>query len=171
MRNNKGQLLIESIIAISLIVIGLLGIFSLLSQSLGLRRVVSERYIATYLAAEGIEVVKNMIDTNYVATNGAGPWNTGLNTPGDYEVQYNSDSLLPDQDRNFNYDPTNGIYSYEPGGNPTAFKRKITISYPGCPAPNCENHMQVNSLVTWVTRGGGVFDVNLEDHFYDWFSS
>ena len=60
----KGYVLVESVVAMTIVVVGLLGIFSLLSQSLSLNRVVGDRYVGTYLAAEGIEVVKNIIDNN-----------------------------------------------------------------------------------------------------------
>jgi len=55
MRRNNGQLIIEMIVAVSLLMIGLLGIFAVLSQSLGLNRVAANQYIAAHLAAEGIE--------------------------------------------------------------------------------------------------------------------
>lgn len=159
MRNNKGQLLIESLIGISLIVVGLLGVFSLLSQSLGLRRVTSERYVATYLAAEGIEVVKSIIDTNYL--NPGMPWNQGVNSSGDYEVAYNSTSLQPFQNRTLYYHPESGLYDYNIG-NDTSFKRKISI------VPVSSEEVWVNSKINWITRGGGEFSIDLEDHFFDW---
>ena len=158
-KNNKGQLLIESLIGISLIVVGLLGVFSLLSQSLGLRRVASERYVATYLAAEGIEVVKNIIDTNYLNT--GTPWNQGISAGGDYEVEYNSASLQSFQNRSFYYHPESGLYDYN-AGNSTLFKRKISI------VPISSEEARVNSRVDWVTRGGGEFSVDFEDHFFNW---
>lgn len=157
-KNNKGQLLIESLIGISLIVVGLLGVFSLLSQSLGLRRVASERYIATYLAAEGIEVVKNIIDTNHL---NSVPWNQGVNTNGDYEVEYNSAFLQPFQNRAFYYHPENGLYDYN-AGNVTLFKRKISI------VSISSEEVRVNSKIDWITRGGGEFSIDLEDHFFNW---
>ncbi|MBI2506531.1 MAG: hypothetical protein HYW00_00070, partial [Candidatus Colwellbacteria bacterium] len=43
-------------IAMSVMSVGLLSVFAVLSQSLGLNRVVAEQYIASNLAAEGIEV-------------------------------------------------------------------------------------------------------------------
>lgn len=157
----KGQLLIESIIAISMITVGLLGIFSLLSQSLGLRRVVSERYTATYLAAEAVEIVKNTIDTNYIEKL---PWNQNLSTSGDYELDYNDQPPFSVYlGKLLKYDSGTGIYSYN-FGDETQFKRKVTIGYPDGNA----NRMRVNVLVEWTTRGEGKFSINVEDHFYNW---
>ena len=165
----RGQLLIEALIAISLIVIGLLGIFALLSQSLGLRRVVSEQYVATYLASEGVEVIKNMIDSNHVKIlqGQAIAWNAGL-TPANnstYEIDHNDTILQADTDRLLKYNPVTGLYGYTSGEN-SIFERQITLN---CSSP-C-NEITVNSRVSWITRGGGSFSVDVEDHFYDWVSS
>ena len=92
--SRTGQILIEAIIALSALTIGFLGILALLSSSLSLNRVISDNYTATYLAAEGIEVVKNAIDRNYILQAGGSlvPWNNNL-SEGTYEVEY--DSLAP----------------------------------------------------------------------------
>lgn len=162
-RNNRdGQLLVESLIAISLLVVGFLGIFSLLSRSISLSRVAADNYTATYLAAEGIEVARNIADAN--ALRPGTPWNSGFD-PGDHEVEYNSISLNPNQDRFLLFDPGNNTYSYS-GTSNTNFKRVIKISWVGSPV----YEIQVNSIVSWTTLGGGSFKVNLEDHFLNWRS-
>ena len=46
-------MLIESVVAISLVVIGLLGILTLLSNSIAFNRNAANKLTATYLAAEG----------------------------------------------------------------------------------------------------------------------
>ena len=95
--NNKGQVLLESVVAITVSVFGLLGMFSLLARSVSLSKTITDRYIASHLAAEGIEVIKNMIDTNVLS---AMPWNRGL-SPGAYEVDYGDTSLHADNNRQF----------------------------------------------------------------------
>ena len=42
---------------------------SLLSNSIALNRVVNDQFIANYLAMEGIEVVKNIVDGNIIQGN------------------------------------------------------------------------------------------------------
>lgn len=152
----RGQLLIEAGVAISILVIGLLGILSLLSRSLSLNNVVSSRYIASNLAVEGIEVVKNLIDANVIQFN---PWNENINT-GSYEVAFDSLSLNSNQDRFLLFDPTGNNYNYQTG-QPTAFKRIIQITNIG------SDEIRVNSAVNWRIRGGS-YSINLEDHFFDW---
>ena len=152
-----GQVLVEAIVAISILVIGLLGIFSLLSRSLSLNRVIADQSAATYLAAEGIELVKNLVDANAIQRR---PWNLGIN-PGDYEMDFNDSALAANQNRKLNFDSESGQFSYDSGA-PTAFQRLIVISQPS------PDELKINSLVNWITRGGGQFEVNLEDHFFNW---
>lgn len=158
--NKSGQLLLEAMIAISVMVIGLLGIFSLMSQSLGLYRIVYEGYVAANLAAEGVEVVKNLIDTN-VMTGGV-PWNRGLARDGNFGIQYNSAALDPTlANKNLLYDEVTGTYNYTIG-TATGFKRTVRITNIS------SDQIQVNSIVEWKGRGGVDLDINLEDHFYNW---
>ncbi len=154
----RGEALIEALIAITIIVVGLLGAYSLLSSSLSLTRVVSDRYIAANLASEGIEVVKNLIDFNVLNNK---PWNQNLASAGDFEVVYNSISLPPFLGKVLFHNAETGLYSYDASGVPTRFIRKIVIG------PKGANEIQVNSKVSWVSRGGASFEINLEDHFFN----
>ena len=157
-REKRGEALIEALIAITIIVVGLLGMYSLLSRSLSLTRVVTDRYVAANLASEGIEVVKNIIDTNDVELK---PWNQNLSSKGDYEVAYNSVELGPFLGRNLFYNLATGLYSYDVLGTRTNFVRKIILE------PINSEEIKVNSIVSWLSRGGAVFEINLEDHFFN----
>jgi len=55
-------------IALSILVFSFLGLWGLLARSYAITRIVSDDYIGTYLAAEGIEIVKNLIDYNVNGT-------------------------------------------------------------------------------------------------------
>ncbi len=159
LESRSGQLLVESLIAVSLLVIGLFGIFSLLSRSLSLNRLAADSYVATYLAAEGIEVARNILDANAIQKKA---WNDGFSN-GDYEVEYNSVSLTPNQDRFLAFSPTTDLYSYS-GNLKTRFKRVVRIFLVS------SNEIRVNSIVNWTTLGSGSYQVNLEDHFMNWRS-
>jgi len=165
---SRGQMLIEAIVAITVLSIGLLGVVSLLSNSLGLNRVISENYTATYLAAEGIEVVKNAIDHNAIlrAQDPAVPWNQNL-SPGAYEVEYGSRAPFPaDQNRFLCFDGETKFYSYGacggPGAAQTKFTRLVTILWPS------PDEIKVTSMVSWKARGGADSNVAVEDHFMNW---
>jgi len=152
-------------VALTAITVGLLGVFSLIARSMAVNRLVSERHIATYLAAEGVELIKNLIDKNYIQLI---EWNEGLSVEGDYEIDYKFDGTtsLPSFANNpLRYDDTSGFYSYD-SGSTTKYKRKIIISYP---ANSNWNQMKVNSIVTWEGKGDvGARTVNLEDRFFNW---
>ena len=154
----SGQLIIEAMIGIGIAVVGLLGILTLLSRSISVNRVVGDQFIGNYLAAEGLEVVRNLIDANIIQNR---PWNQGFNTVGSFEVNYQSLSLEPSQNRQLLFDSTNNRYNYQ-NGTPTPFKRTINI------VPIGSEEIKVNSIVAWTTRGSGQFEVNLEDHFLNW---
>jgi type II secretory pathway pseudopilin PulG len=157
LKAKRGQLLIESMIGISIAIVGILGILALLSKSASLNQVVSNQFIGNYLAAEGIEIVKNLIDANIIQGK---PWNQGFQTAS-FEADYTSLSLAPNQNRPLLFDSANNLYSYQSGA-PALFTRTINIELVG------SEEIKVNSVVKWRTRGGGQFEVNLEDHFFNW---
>jgi len=155
--NRGGQVLIEVLVAVSVLTAGFLGVMTLLSRALSLNRVVADNYVGTYLAAEGVEIAKNILDANLLQGR---PWNDGF-ADGTYEIDYASDRLETNRNRTLAFDPAEGLYSYV-GSNPTSFRRVVGVSLLG------QNQVQVNSEVTWITRGGGTFTANVEDRFFNW---
>jgi hypothetical protein len=159
MKNNKktsGQLLIESLIGVSIVVVGLLGIVGLVSRSLSLNRVVSDQFTASYLSLEGIEIARNLLDSNVIK---GVPWNSGFGDNGSYEVDYNGESLSSSGNRYLRFDERTGLYSYD-SGEESPFKRTIKIVNNG-------DEVAVNSIVTWESRGGE-YEIDNEHHFYNW---
>jgi hypothetical protein len=159
-KNKKGSFLIESIVSVSLVVIGLLGILALVTKSISLNNNVHGRFIAASLAAEGIEVVKNIIDTNIAQ---GFEWDRGINN-GNYSVDYNSAILGEIQPNGCGeylcFDSNSKVYSHSGGGNPSVFKRSVRV------AKN-SNEIQVNSIVSWLVKGA-LSTINVEDRFYNW---
>ncbi len=154
--SDSGQIIIESMIAITVVTVGLLGMFALLSRSLSLTRIVADQYVGANLASEGIELVKNIVDRNTIQFR---PWNENA-SPGDYEIDYNDASLSAYSGRPLSID-TDGKYGYD-AGKSTPFVRHITISWPS------PDEIKVVSRVDWTTRGGATFDATVEDSFYNW---
>jgi len=156
-RLNTGFVMVEAIVALSVLTIGFLGISTILSSSLGLNQVLINKHIATSLAAEGVELTKNIIDTNYLNNR---PWNTGLTADGNYEMDYD-DNALSSTDSFIKFDSASGFYSYN-SGLLTPFKRTINIR-------NIDpNKIEVTSTVTWKDRNNINFDVKIVDRFYNW---
>jgi len=168
----RGQTIVEAMVAVSLLIIGFLGIISLINRSIGLNRVVADNYTATYLAAEGIEVVKSLVDSNFIQGT---PWFTGFESctgSCEWEVQYDTSwedaSTRPVNysGRFLNYETTSALYSYSPFGEPTPFRRRVMVVLGG--AGN--NEITVRSFVEWRSRGGSLSSIELEDHFYNWYA-
>ena len=177
-KKNKGQIMIESLVGITIATVALLGVLALLSQAIGINKDVASEFIATYLAAEGIEITKNIIDTNCARDRA---WNTGIRR-GSYEFEYDTIATPGGQlpgflrisvdpnARSINplfYDSVSGLYSYDPGGTPTPFKRTIQIREDPS-GLGADVELGIVSVVEWTVRGGGTEEVLMEAHFFDW---
>lgn len=146
--------LLEVIVAIFVIIIGITGALSLINYTISGVLVGKSQIIAVNLAQEGLEIVRNIRDSNWIQNIA---WNIGLAT-GEYQAQYNSDDLLSLAGNPVIKINSNGFYQYDVGTN-THFHRKITIT--------SANEIKVISEVTWSERGRS-FSVSAEDRLYDW---
>lgn len=192
--SRKGQSIVEALIALSILTIGLLGVLGLLSHSLYLQRETADQAKATYLASEGIEVAKNLIDHNvYIAVSqesqgvkeSAG-WNGGVA---------------------WNDHPNSDCFNFGTGGAQYYYLDFQTYSCPvqaGSSAPRTlyiapdaqgvdhyyatdvagavasdfkrvveisrptANKMLVQSTVTWSAGNLPTQSITLEDTFYNW---
>ena len=156
-------------VAIRILTTGFLGIVALLSKSFFLSRVVADETTATYLASEGMEITKNIIDHD-VYTGLANPpptqWGKCCNS-NTYRVDYTSKTLTNynnpiSNPRYLRLDQANHDYNYIGSSVLTPFNRWVVIHNPG------PDEIQVNVIVQWST---GLFtsqNIDLEDHFYNW---
>ena len=179
LKNKEGQLLVEAMVALAVMVVGLLGALTLLINSISYNRFVTEQYIGTYLASEGIEAIKHRFDENIVNNR---VFYDGL-APGSYEVRYTpnpstynifkiADLTNPITKSNsfFNFNENAGIYNYEVGGRVTPFKRTIVIKNitKVVNGNNCLIGLQVTSYSNWVFKGVINREIQLEDQFFNW---
>lgn len=162
-------------IAMTVLVVGFLSITSLLSRSLGLNRVIANNYTATYLAAEGVEIVKNILDGNVKQV--AQTWNEGFPcAPGNpciarrYSVDYMTtgpmDKVHYIQGQKLSLDQNN-LYNYL-NGSQTPFERTVEIT--PIPIGHDTDEYEVRSTVDWISRGGN-FTATVVDYFYNWRQS
>jgi prepilin-type N-terminal cleavage/methylation domain-containing protein len=177
--NKRGFTLIEVITAVAVISIGIVGILKLIPNIVSGVTINASRMTAAYLAQEGLEIVRNVRDTNWVEIykNGSGSWKEGLNgcpTSQGCEVDYYCTTVLdpttssPSGHNCFgqygsgNYlklDSTN-FYSYAAGGSNTKFKRKITIEEKG-------TYFIVTVYVYWNEKGTS-YQFSAQDRLYQW---
>ncbi len=164
--SSRGFTLIELVATIFIVSIAVIGIFNALSVVIILTADASDRLTATYLSQEGMEIVRNIRDANWLNMNesyingGTYSWVDGLTQEGvtsyapdcastaceaDYTSEYlnsteNYLSLNPD-----------GFYSYNlENGTPTKFKRKIKVEPIVDVDDNADYHiLKVTSQVSW----------------------
>lgn len=166
--NNQGQILVESIVAVSIGVLAITGVLSLLTSSLGVNRDVAQRLTATYLASEGVEITKSLIDKNYVRGEA---WNAGL-SDGSYEFVYNvSDGASSkiggeESTRKLYFNLSNGVYNYDNSEVETNFIRTVKLANVSIGSEIAR--IEVSSNVKWIERGGSNKEITIEDHFYRW---
>jgi type II secretory pathway pseudopilin PulG len=154
----NGFTLMEIIVVMGVIISVLTSALVLITLTVNSTKSSRLRIIAISLSQEGLEIVRNIRDNNWL--NGrrtALNWRQGLD-PGDYRVQYNSSGLL-----NFSATPlmtNNGFYQYDAGSS-TLFYRRITIEHIG------NNQIRVISVVTWNDRGRNQA-ISAETRLYNW---
>jgi hypothetical protein len=167
--SRNGQSLIEVIVAITALTVSFLGISALLSQSLALNRVTTNELTATYLASEGIEVTKNLIDHDvyaqgYTQATGWGtcfPMREDLDKIDDETDSCSAFTSFTGSGAPLLYDADTHLYGYEEG-TPTGFTREIKI------VPLSPYEIQVDAIVRWLGLGGGSQEIDLQDDFYAW---
>lgn len=178
-RDRKGQTIIEAMIALSILITGLLGIMALLGRSFFLNRVTADELTATYLAAEGIELAKNLIDHDVYSRLAQPPQGTGWGSVWNMSVG-ETDSFRLDSETctqaaacvalpfvsnmPLRYNTATHLYGYGGPGKPSAFTREIRVSVLNI------SELVVHSIVTWDSGPITSRSLDLEDHFYNWRS-
>lgn len=148
----------EIIIVMGVVISVLTSALVLITMTVNSTRASRSRIIAIGLSQEGLEIVRNIRDNNWLAgRRTALNWRQGMD-PGNYRVQYDSSGLLV-----FSTTPlriNNGFHQYASGDN-TLFYRKITIEHIG------DNQMRIISEVTWIEQGRNRA-VSAETRLYNW---
>jgi hypothetical protein len=162
---SKGFTIGEIVIGIALLSFGVVltyGSFTAISTS---TYNLSPKITATYLAQEGMEIIRNLRDNNFL--NGV-TWNTGLlnspcNTGCQLDYKTSATAQLAAYNDTFLGLNSDGFYSYDIGATQTIFKRKITITQ----VQSGANTIDVQSQVTWTYKGQ-VLSYTTEEHLYNW---
>ena len=153
-QTNKGFTLIEVLVATFMMTVGIGAALTLVNQTTAFTQVISSRLAAAYLAQEGLEIVKNIRDTNFLkihkGVEGVN-WNSGLTGCGGgcYNFDYRSQAL-PD-DTNCSGKTylivDSGFYKCSSAASPLRVQRKITITLVG------NDVLKVSVEVSWQERG------------------
>jgi len=160
---------LEVIIAVSVLTVAVGGTYALISQTLRAASLANSRLVAAHLAQEGVEIVRNFRDNNWLnqRINPGLSWKAGLGA-GEYEADYNDAALVSfvAEGRNLYIDGTDGFYTYlgSPGSGDTQtkFKRKITVVEVG------DDEIDVTVRIFWQERGGE-YTIEVAEELYNWY--
>jgi len=162
----KGFSLLETTIAVAILVAAIIGPMALSSQSIRSASVAKNTIMASNLAQEGLELVKN-IRFNNGLSDPKKDWMQGLATcgsangcfidPKDLDVGECSANCAP-----LKFDDALGLYNYDSGSN-TMFVRVIKTSNIG----SGKVEVKVSSSVRWSDKFGD-HDFTLSTSMLDW---
>ncbi|MDD5738754.1 MAG: prepilin-type N-terminal cleavage/methylation domain-containing protein [Candidatus Pacebacteria bacterium] len=149
--------LVEVFVAISVLSIGVVGSFGVLPVMIKNQAINTDTFIASRLANEGMELVRNLRDENWLKEQ---DWTAGLtNCPvgTGCEIDYNDPALSVNQNRFLKLD-SDSFYKYDSGVN-SKFKRKIITNKIDATTLN------VKVEISWSGKGSPLM---VEENFYDW---
>lgn len=156
----KGFTIVEMLVTIFFISVGITGVLIAIQQTMAYIDVLSLRLTAIYLAQEGIEIVRDIRDGNWLELVA---WDTDLGEE-DYEADYTmTDSLESWSDRYLRIN--GGFYNYS-SGTITPFKRKITIDKLDLDGDTFPDQMKVTVIVEWEAKGE--HQISAEEILYNW---
>ncbi len=161
-KNKNGFTLVEALVAVAIFSIGTTAAVVSVIQTIKLSERVKTQVVAANLAQEGIEIVRNIRDSNWKSSLS---WDTNLPS-GSGCVQYNRYALDPNCfggtvllkfDGNY--------YSHDGTGTDSIFTRQVSIAYFDDDFSGSAERMLVTSTVTCVT---GSCSITLQENLYNW---
>jgi prepilin-type N-terminal cleavage/methylation domain-containing protein len=164
-RAQKGFTLVETLVAISVLLLAIAAPLTLGSQGLTSSRIARDQVTATYLIQEAIEYARNTRDTNILSGNG---WLTGLDAcvTGSCRIDVPQDTVAACTGTCpvLNYNSVTGIYGYTSGSNWTAtkFRRTVTLQH-------TVNNVEAFIVVTVAWQDGLVSrTISADEYLLNW---
>ncbi|MBU4274232.1 prepilin-type N-terminal cleavage/methylation domain-containing protein [Patescibacteria group bacterium] len=161
-KKNKGFTMLEMIIATFILVVGIISVYSSFARITIATSIVSSKLTAAYLAQEGIEIIRNIRDTNWLKGFNQ---DNGLSTTCSLGCEADYTTKTVEQIAAYAGMPlcinTEGFYNHF-SGSQTIFKRKITITSP------VADVLLVSVLIEWEDRGTP-YNFTAEESLYDWY--
>ncbi|MFH0923395.1 MAG: hypothetical protein V1825_01545 [Candidatus Falkowbacteria bacterium] len=159
-KQKNGFSVLEVLIAVLIITMGMIGVLSLVLQNIQVQHINKNNLIASQLAQEGIELVRNIRDTNWLDGNA---YDYGIAGDGTYTIDYTFTAndlinVINDSGAKLNINSA-GFYTHS-AGSATAFYRLITVS-------DNTDYLEVECKVRWAERGR-IHDYVATTLLYDW---
>ena len=176
LHDSWGFTLVEAVVAVGVIAVGFTGALISLAQSSAQATNLRNRTVAYQLAGEGIELVRNIRDTNWLAGRG---WRTGLADTAAGVIDYNDPALVENiNNASWCLNYSGGFYTHfasSPYDCNTFFKRHIEISTASDdfspqlvpPASPPVEYLEIKSVVEWQEKDQ-TKNVTIVDELYDW---
>ena len=163
----EGFTLLETLIALSIVVIGALGVFALLNSILKTAQVNKELIVTINLAREGLEIVRSIRDSSSLGFTALTNGDWVVDSSDNYSISAAATSGYITQCSNCQLYITNGQYSHANlvGSQITSFKRLVNISDGSILAcgGTCEKIITAS-----VLRQGSGTPLELTVHLTDW---
>jgi type II secretion system protein I len=173
LRYSKGFTLIETLVALVIFATSITALISVTGSGVANTNYAKNKFIASYLAQEGVEMVRNIRDNNWLfggrtwadfvdPTNGVGHCLTNC------EIDSKTLAVTSCADQKgcqLYYDYSNqgdGFYTYS-GTTSSPFRRKIMVQN----GIDSINQAKVTTEVSW-TKGGATYTTTFSEYLFDW---
>ncbi|MCK5510222.1 hypothetical protein KAI65_01580 [Candidatus Parcubacteria bacterium] len=180
--NNKGFSILEASVVMGVVSIGILGVFSLILQNIQVQKVNKNILIASMLAQEGLELVRNIRDDNWIIA--GNDWDldiAGWNND-DFTIDYamiladaddgdNDNDITEEAGTALYKDGANNFYTHTAAGNTaTQFFRLIAADGidASIPVDGVIDYYKVKSHVQWKDNKGVLKNYIAETYLYNW---
>jgi len=155
--SRRGFTIVEIITVLFIVSVGLVGVLSLIIKNIQSQNYNKNSLIAYQLAQEGIELVREVRDTNWKLLQS---FNYNL-ADGTYYLDYLDIVPVASAAPEPLYLSGTGYYSHDPSGTASGFNRLVTIETIDA------SSIRVTSSVSWQIRNQD-FNYDLETILYDW---
>lgn len=166
-----GFTLIETLVAVSLLVIAIVAPMSLVAQSLSTAVYARDQITAYNLAQEGIEAVRAVRDHNILSNALLGTnidLLTGIPIAADFVVDATDNTtttcngLCPV----LKVDPSGQLYGYGVAWTNTRFRRIVHANY--VPGPGVSDEIRVTVTIQWDLQNGRKREFKMYSNMYRW---
>lgn len=161
--NERGISILEVIVVMTIIALGLVGVLSLVAQNVKAHYINKHVLIASTLAEECLELVRNVRDLNWLTV---GNWKEDIVGDGTYIIDYGGRASINQAIDSLNeagarlYVNGDGFYTHTVTATTTNFYRLITVVDLG-------NYLDVKCSVRWQD-GTQNHNYTAETYLYNW---
>jgi prepilin-type N-terminal cleavage/methylation domain-containing protein len=165
-KTNKGFSIIETMVATTILLIAIVAPLTIVQRSFSDARVVKNQSIAVFLAQDAMEYVRNVRNTNIIV--GSGWLNFIDGCSGADGCIVDTTDVYPTvvpcigDCANLRFDPTDGLYGYNPTYTETLFTRSVRV----VPIGGAEEAVVIVNI-SWV-NGAFTSSYQLVENILNW---